>query len=476
MRFSLAWLACFLFVFLMACSSPALPTPTSAVSVLTPTVPVTSTPLPTVALTQTPQSTPTSQLVISLITPTLVPTLPPPTETLTASVPAAAPTPTSLPSLGTAQADATLVSILQRCWQVSDPRQLNGTLEAHQKGFDCARADFKSLAQANPSYALVHRMLAWGYYYRDNNTTAAVQEYGIAAQLYHAAGDGAGESEARLRRALLLMPSSVAQGCNELAAAVNAYSQNTRAYDYYKSYNCADKASGGSSGGNSGGSTAPVLPTLPNISLDEVRGKILFKSDRGYEGYYMMDPDGRNVKTASQAVYDAAAKFESFSPDHTEVAGVRYESFNSKFGYNNDIWVTDPSGGNGRPLANPANDYDPAWSPHSLFDGREWLAFVSNRGDITHGDTQGEEIWMMHSDGTNSLRLTCHGPNFSKHPSWSPDAGKLVYYSNYSTGHSQIYILDLSTIQKVADPCSIGEGSRNLSNNDYNDSVPIWVK
>ncbi len=467
MRFYLACII-LLLLFLVACSTPSIPTPTLQAVIITPTANPTATQVPTIAPTQTPQ------VVISLITPTPQPTLPPPTATLT--TPVGTPQPTSLPSVGTSDADATLVSILQRCWQVSDPRQLNGTLEAHRNAFDCARASFQSLAASNPSYPLVHRMLAWGYYYKDNNTQAAINEYRTAAQLYRAAGDRSGESEARLRLALLVMPSSIAQGCSELGAAANAYPQNTRATEYYTAYNCAKQGTTGGGTGATGSSGIQALPPLPNISLADVKGKILFKSDRGYEGYYMMDPDGRNVKPASKAVYDAADKWEAFSQDHQQVAAVHYEGFTKKFGYDNDIWVTDPSGGNGRPLTNPANDYDPAWSPRAVFDGKDWLAFVSNRGDIAHGDNQGEEIWTMHTDGSNPFRLTCHGPSYSKHPSWSPDGNKLVYTSNYSTGHDQIYVMDVSALGQPADPCVLGEASQNLSNSASNDSAPIWVK
>jgi Tol biopolymer transport system component len=214
------------------------------------------------------------------------------------------------------------------------------------------------------------------------------------------------------------------------------------------------------------------------VSLDQVRGKILFKTDReGSESVYVMDPDGRNQKRVPISLYLAAAQWESWSPDHTQVASVHNEGFTQKFGYDNDIWITDPSGGSGRALSNPANDYDPAWSPRGLFDGLNWLAFVSNRGGQAHSENQGEELWVMHPDGTNPLRLTCHGPAYSKHPSWSPDATHLVFYSNYRVGSQrQIYVVDVTSLGSVADPCAIGDTSANLSNNASNDYEPIWVK
>ncbi len=436
-------------------------------------VPTATVPETSAAVNAEPPSTSTPMLVINLVTPTPAPTLLPPAAVVTSSISSGTPVPTSLPELGSTDADAALANILQRCWQVSDPRQLNGSLQAHRDAFDCARASFLDLASSNPRYALVHRLLAWGYFYKDNNVQQALAEYRKAADLYHAAGDRAGESEARLRLGLLLIGSSRAQGCSQFSLAASLYPQNDRAYQYYAAYTCDKTASTGSPGG--GAASAPPPP--PDIKLDDVRGKILFKSDRGYDGYYVMDPDGSNVKPASSSLYNAAAKWEAFSPDHQQVAIVRLEGFTKKFGYNNDIWITDPQGGNGRALANPADDYDPVWSPIGLFDGQNWIAFVSNRGDIAHGDTQGEELWVMHPDGTTSLRVTCHGPNYSKHPSWSADAKHIVLYSNYPNGgNSQVYVLDMTNLGQGNDACGVGETLKNISNNTFNDSDPIWVK
>jgi WD40-like Beta Propeller Repeat len=472
MRLGQYWMVPLVLFSLNACGSGT-PTPSPI-----PTAPRASPSLPpTFTFSASTPANPSPRVAINLITPTPPPTEPAasPTALVTATLPlttdATAGTLQSTPEVGSTNADAALVAILQRCWHLSDPSQLNGTLAEHRDAFDCARADLANLAQNYPSYPLVHRVIAWGYIYKDNDISKAVQEYTQAATLYHAQGDRVGESASRMRLGLLLASTSLAQACSEIAQAGNLDPTNDRALTYYGSYGC------GNQGNQSNGGT-PVTQLNLKANLDEVRGKILFKSDRGDgQAYFSMDPDGGNQKPVNGLLYAAAIQWEAWSPDHLQVAVVRSAGFTRKFGFNNDIWITDPSGGGGRPLANPADDYDPVWSPGGLFDGYNWIAFVSNRGDTAHGNVQGEEIWIMHPDATNSARLTCHGPNFSKHPSWSPDSSRIVFYSNYpSAGNSQIYVIDLSGMGKVGDPCLVGDTAKNLSNDNFNDTEPVWVK
>ena len=76
---------------------------------------------------------------------------------------------------------------------------------------------------------------------------------------------------------------------------------------------------------------------------------------------------------------------------------------------NQEIYAIDAKSGVG--LANlsnnPANDYEPAWSPH------DWrIAFSSN----CDGNP---EIYVMNADGTSQKRLT-RDPNIDGGPAWSP--------------------------------------------------------
>lgn len=417
-------------------------------------------------------------VVFSFVSPTDAPTATPsPVPNVAATAAAQGtpfPTSASANTLGNTPADAALVGILQSCWGVADLRDLNASIPEHRAAFNCARASLLGMAQTYPAYADVHRVLAWGYFYTDSDIARAVDEYRAAANLYRQAGDKAGESEARMRLGLLLVGSDRTRGCAELGAAADLNPQNSRASQYYSAYQCGRSVATGPSGG--GGGSAAGGGT---VDIQALKGKILFKSDRT-DGLYVVDPDGQNMKAVGDfRAFDTAMQFEAFSPDRTKVAGVRLEGFDKQFGGdNNDIWVTDPQGGSGRALANPHNDYDPAWSPVALFDGRQWLAFVSNRGDIQHPDAKGDNLWLMHDDGTSPIRLTCYADyRFAKHPSFSPDGKSLVFYSDV-TGRPQLHVLDLTRIGKVSESCEIGASARPLlappaTGGDYD---PVWVK
>lgn len=484
----LVWLGLLLSsAFLLGCSAAVTPAPAAPPiaiaqdSALAPTaVSFTPAPPPT-ALPSAVPATSTPVLQITLITPTPLPTLPPaptaapqPTgQVISGTNPTGAKGgPTSVPrpaALGNTAADAALQRILRQCWNVSDTRQLNGNNPAHRSAFECARPLLLELAKNNTGYALVQRVLAWGYFYKDNDIARAISAYRAAAAIYKAQGDGAGESEARMRLALLLTSSSLGQACAELASASRVDPSNTRAADYYSAFNCRNA-------GGQAGAQGPAPAPAPNVDLATLRGKIVFKSDReGFPASYVMDADGKNVKRISGATYDAAEQWESWSPDRSQAATVRAAGYTRKFGYDNDIWITDPQG-NGRPLTNPADDYDPAWSQVPLFDGRTWIVFVSNRGDVAHQDRQGEDLWVMHDDGTSPFRISCNAPWYSKHPSWAPDGKKIVFYSNQQGQRAQIYIMDVSAFGTLQDNCQMGQSPLNISQSSSSDSEPIWVK
>jgi Tol biopolymer transport system component len=63
-------------------------------------------------------------------------------------------------------------------------------------------------------------------------------------------------------------------------------------------------------------------------------------------------------------------------------------------------------------------------------------------------------------------RLTENDKAWDKHPSFSPDGSQIVFWSNRESAvRKQIWIVNLN-----------GSGAHNISQNDYNDTDPIWVK
>ncbi len=82
-------------------------------------------------------------------------------------------------------------------------------------------------------------------------------------------------------------------------------------------------------------------------------------------------------------------------------------------------------------------------------------------------ETGGDELFLYDLGTKASRRLTDSsglGFPFNKRPSWSPDSQKITFWSS-RTGHDQIWVID-----------SDGSNLLNLSNNDFNEQNPVWVK
>ncbi len=99
------------------------------------------------------------------------------------------------------------------------------------------------------------------------------------------------------------------------------------------------------------------------------------------------------------------------------------------------------------------DSYDPAWSPTG-----EWIAFVSaNSGN--------DEIYRMTPDGSVVQQLTNNQWEWDKHPSWSPDGSKIVFFSNRDVGRPQIWIMNAD-----------GSGQKNLVSSEFEDLYPVWTR
>ena len=185
--------------------------------------------------------------------------------------------------------------------------------------------------------------------------------------------------------------------------------------------------------------------------VQDVRGKILFKTDRqGVEKIYVMNPDGSNPEPLRDVrVYQEAQNRESLSPDGKE------RLFASDNAGNWDIYMI-PADGHKSPMAitsNAADDFDAVWSPTENL-----IAFVSLRTDGK------DKIFIMTPDGRNDRQITFETDALHKHPSWSPDGGRIVFHSDRD-GWKQIYVVNKD-----------GTKQTNISNNTFNDWDPIWVK
>ncbi len=197
--------------------------------------------------------------------------------------------------------------------------------------------------------------------------------------------------------------------------------------------------------------TPTETTTPPGVLPDEVRGKILFKSDRGGgEGTYMLDPATGAVTLITQGwVYALAREQLAAAPGGAEQAVVRGDDKGIL-----QIQIYAPAYNSMRQITTLRGaSYDPTWSPAGT-----WIAFVST-------DSGGDEIYRVDPQGTATQRLTFNTWEWDKHPSWSPDGSRIVFYSNRDTGRRQLWVMGAD-----------GSDQQNLSNNAYNDWDPIWVR
>lgn len=190
--------------------------------------------------------------------------------------------------------------------------------------------------------------------------------------------------------------------------------------------------------------------TPPAVLPAEVIGKILFKSDRsGSEATYMLDPATGAVTLITQPWVYALARQQLAQGPGEEQAVVKADNRGVL-----QIHAYAPVYNATRQLTSlKGASYDPAWSPTGV-----WIAFVST-------DSGGDEIYRVNPDGSVTQRLTFNTWEWDKHPSWSPDGERIVFYSNRDSGRRQLWVMN-----------SDGSGQMNLSNNEYNDWDPVWVR
>jgi len=167
----------------------------------------------------------------------------------------------------------------------------------------------------------------------------------------------------------------------------------------------------------------------------------------------MMNPDGTGQQRCDcPLAYIEAMHNDVYSPDGRLFAFVKYS--------NNDyeIWTQDVATGwqavlTGNLPGFPGSDYEPAWSPDSIH-----VAWVTTKD-------KKDEIYLLDRSTGMNRRLTPSEWESYKHPTFSPDGGQIAFWSNRVTGRKQIWVVNLD-----------GSGMRNLSQNEYNDWDPVWIR
>jgi Tol biopolymer transport system component len=173
----------------------------------------------------------------------------------------------------------------------------------------------------------------------------------------------------------------------------------------------------------------------------------------------MMDPDGQNRQRLGREVslreqYDQLLERERYAPDGSRYAFARAPSEQAAPQIFLTIPVSERVGSVWFQQLTQLNGlcYDPVWSP----DGTR-IAFVSAALDS-------DDVWVINVDGTNEQPLTVNAWEWDRHPTWSPESNRIAFWSN-RTGLMQIYVMNAD-----------GTGVVNISNTQWDEYDPIWIK
>ncbi len=206
----------------------------------------------------------------------------------------------------------------------------------------------------------------------------------------------------------------------------------------------------------------PVPSATVPAPLASYRGQIVFRSGKlGYEGFWAMNPDGSNkrfVGNTAELDKELAALWEkeTYSPDGRCRVYATTDSGRGDAAQQIYYQCTDAAG-NVTSTTRVTNCtklcYDPIWSP----DGSR-IVYVSQ--DLTSDD-----IWSVEVGSNQYWNYTPNQWEWEKHPSFSPDGRKIVFWSNRE-GTMQIYVMDAN-----------GQNLRKISGNaPWDEYDPVWVK
>lgn len=208
--------------------------------------------------------------------------------------------------------------------------------------------------------------------------------------------------------------------------------------------------------------TATPLPTVAPASAvaPRLKNKIVFRSDRlGQPRLFVMDADcldqaGGCAEVALLTRSDLPAYLAYVSRRGLSPAGDERLLVQPDLYRRAQVFVHNGADGSIRRLAELSGAaVEPEWSPAG-----DAVTLVSD-------EAGNDEIYAVAPDGSNLRRLTWNTWEWDRHPTWSPDGQRLLFYSNRGDGRRQLWIMDAD-----------GSGLRNVSQNAFNDWDPVWIK
>jgi TolB protein len=198
---------------------------------------------------------------------------------------------------------------------------------------------------------------------------------------------------------------------------------------------------------------------------------------------WRMAPDGAAQQRV--ALFRGSVLTPAESPDGSRVA---FTYANPSSG-SQEVWVVDADGSDGRPLATAsgsasARDGRPLrWAVHPSWsaDGRV-IAFASTQSGRS-------QVWTMSQDGSQVRRLidgSGDGYPDSNVPEYSPDGGRIAYWSGYEAEYGEVWTMDaegrsMRRLTDTPDPMSADnpswspDGSSLVFISNRDGSQAAWV-